>query len=178
MLDERRLEGHRPLQALRAVVEEGLDYYVLKYVSKYMNMVRDHHILAHAEMMYKYVSCCIYFLEEALPVLGVGQALVDAVGVGGILSGITYYSILAKQYTIIVSMITEKQTRICRKTILLVVGARLDAHLPVPEGVEHLRHRGPVCPLPLRRRLLRIVLLLLRRSLRCTCSSIAQHVLK
>ena len=138
-----------------------------------------YHILAHAEMMYKYVSCCIYFLEEALPVLGVGQALVDAVGVGGILSGITYYRILAKQYTIIVSMISANNNpRICRKTILLVVGARLDAHLPVPEGVEHLRHRGPVCPLPLRRRLLRIVLLLLRRSLRCTCSSIAQHVLK
>jgi hypothetical protein len=109
VLDERRLEGHRPLQVLRAVVEEGLDYYVLKYVSKYMNMVRDHHILAHAEMMYKYVSCCIYFLEEALPVLGVGQALVDAVGVGGILSGITYYRILAKQYTIIVSMISEQK---------------------------------------------------------------------
>ena len=72
-------------------------------------MVRDHHILAHAEMMYKYVSCCIYFLEEALPVLGVGQALVDAVGVGGILSGITYYRILAKQYTIIVSMISEQK---------------------------------------------------------------------
>ena len=99
---------------------------------------------AHAEMLYKYVSCCKYFLEETLPVPGVGQALVDAVGVGGILSGITYYSIRAKQYTIIVSMISARKPRICRKTILLVAGARLDADLPVPEGVEHPRHRGPV----------------------------------
>lgn len=78
--------------------------------------------------MYKYVSCCIYFLEEALPVLGVGQALVDAVGVGGILSGITYYRILAKQYTIIVSMISEqkKQGYVGRQSCL---SSRLDLTL-------------------------------------------------
>ena len=59
-------------------------------------------------MLYTYVGCCIYFLEETLPVLGVGQALVDAVGVGCILSGIPYYTTLSKQYTIIVSMISAK----------------------------------------------------------------------
>ena len=43
-------------------------------------------------MLYRYVCDCIYFLEEALPVLGVGQALVDGLGLGGILSGIAYYT--------------------------------------------------------------------------------------